>query len=66
MDKRNKHVLINLTEDQYNQLLYIATQQRRKTADMAYILLTDSIDDLILKIVDIKNSGFKPLQFKED
>ena len=63
MDKKNKHVLINLTEDQYNQLLYIATQQRRKTADMAFILLTDSIDDLILKIVDIKNSGFEKLKY---
>ena len=63
MDKRNKHITINLTEDQFNCLLYIATQQRRKIADAAYILLTDSIDENIIKLVDIKNTGFKKMHF---
>lgn len=63
MDKRNKHVLINLTEDQYNQLLFIAEKERRKLADMAFIILTDSIDSLITKATDIKSSGFDKLKY---
>lgn len=63
MDKRNKHILINLTEDQYNQLLFIADKERRKLADMAYIILTDSIDNLTLKATDIKSSGFEKLKY---
>lgn len=64
MDKRNKHILINLTEDQYNQLLYIATQQRRKLADAAYIILTDSLHDEILKAVNKSDNDFHPLTFE--
>lgn len=61
--KRNKHILINLTEDQYNQLIFIAEKERRKLADMAYIILTDSIDSLALKATDIKSSGFEKLKY---
>ena len=61
--KRIKHILINLTEDQYNQLLFIAEKERRKLADMAYIILTDSIDNLTLKAADVKNSGFEKLKY---
>lgn len=61
--KRNKHILINLTEDQYNALLFIADKENRKISDAAYILLIESINKNILQCVDIKNSGFKPLKY---
>lgn len=64
MDKRNKHILINLTENQYNQLLFIADKQRRKLADIAYLMLIDSLHDEILKQVDRGGSDFIQLQFK--
>lgn len=61
--KRNKHVLINLTQNQYNALVFLADSQRRKVADIAYILLTDSIQINMLHIADIKNTGFKKLDY---
>lgn len=63
-DKRNKHILINLTEDQYSQILFIADKTRRKAADVAYLLLIDSLHDEILIQVDRGCSDFAPLHFK--
>lgn len=63
MDKRNKHVLINLTEDQYNAIALMSDKNRRKIADMVYILVSDAIDENIIKYIDEKNSGFKKLEF---
>jgi len=60
--KRNKHILINLNEDQYNALLLIAEKQQRKTADAAYLLLLNSINNEIIKICDIKTS-FEKLKY---
>lgn len=63
--KRNKHILINLTEEQYNQLLFIATNQRRKLSDAAYLILIDEIDRIILETTDIKTVITQPV-FSED
>ena len=63
MDKRNKHILINLTEDQYNAIALMSDKNRRKIADMVYILVSDAIDENIIKYIDEKNSGFKKLEF---
>lgn len=57
--KRNKHILINLTEDQYNAIALISDKNRRKIADMVYIFVSDAIDENIIKYIDEKNSGFK-------
>lgn len=61
--KRNKHILINLTEDQYNAINLIAKKTRRKIADVAFIMLTDSIEKIIINYIDEKNSGFKKMYF---
>ena len=61
--KRQKHILINLTEDQYNAINLIAKKTRRKIADVAYIVLTDSIEKIILNYIDEKNAGFKKMHF---
>lgn len=61
--KRNKHILINLTEDQYNAIALMSDKNRRKIADMVYILVSDAIDENIIKYIDEKNSGFKKLEF---
>lgn len=54
--KRNKHILINLSEDQYNKLLFIATNQRRKISDAAYLILIDNIASMILKLTDLNRA----------
>ena len=51
--KRNKHVLINLNEDQFMQLCFIAEKQRRKIADAAYLMLVDSLDAISLKLCNL-------------
>ena len=62
-NKRNKHILVNLTEDQYNALLLMATKNRRKLADMAFILLSDAIDDNIAAYTTIKSGEYKKMHF---
>ncbi len=54
--KRNKHILINLSEDQYNKLLFIATNQRRKISDAAYLILIDNIESSILNLTDLNRA----------
>lgn len=54
--KRNKHILINLSEDQYNKLLFIANSQRRKISDAAYLILIDNIESLILNLTDLNRA----------
>lgn len=61
--KRNKHILINLTEDQYSAIALMSDKNRRKIADMVYILVSDAIDEKIINYIDEKNSGFKKLEF---
>ena len=64
--KRNKHILINLTEDQFNCLKFIASKENRKNSDIAYLLLINTLNNEILKYVDRGGSGFKPLKYKNE
>ena len=65
MQKRNKHILINLTDDQFTCLKFIAEKQRRKISDAAYLLLIDSININILPLVDA-GATVKPLNYNND
>lgn len=56
--KKNKHIHINLTEDQYNALLLMATAEKRNITNMAYILLDAAIEKSIINYIDEKNTGF--------
>lgn len=50
---RNKHILINLTDDQYKQIEFIASKERRKVADVAYLLIVDSLSGAILPYITV-------------
>ena len=39
--KKDKHVLININEIQYNQLVGIAEKQDRKLSNLCYIIIKD-------------------------
>lgn len=56
--KKNKHIHINLTEDQYNALLLMAAREKRNITNMAYILLNDAIEKSVINYIDEKNTGF--------
>jgi len=56
--KKNKHIHINLTEDQYNALLLMANTEKRNITNMAYILLDAAIEKSIINYIDEKNTGF--------
>ena len=60
--KRQKHICINLNDDEYNTLLFLANKERRKLAEYVYLIVIDSIDKNILDAVDI-HSDIKQLQF---
>ena len=64
--KRNKHILINLTEDQFNCLKFIAIKENRKISDIAYLLLINTINEKIINYVNVKNSGFKVLKYQSE
>lgn len=64
--KRNKHVLINLNEDQYNALLFIANKQRRKASDAAYLLIIDAINEVLPQLAKISSSGFNEIKSLND
>lgn len=57
---KSKHILINITEDQYNALLLMADKEKRNITNMAYLLLVDAIEKNIINYIDEKNSGFHP------
>lgn len=59
--KKNKHILLNITEDQYNALVLMAAKNKRNITNMVYILLEDAIDENIIKYIDEKSTGFKKL-----
>ena len=67
MNKRIKHITLNLTDEQYKSIEYIAEQQKRKIADAAYLILIDNIDKVLLSLVDLSpNAKFKPLKYRID
>lgn len=60
--KRDNHITVNLSDEQYNMLCFIATNQRRKLAEMAYLILIDEVERLTIQLSDIKNTGFNKLK----
>ena len=61
--KKNKHILLNITVDQYDALVLMAAKNKRTITNMAYILLEDAIEKNIINYIDEKNSGFKKIDF---
>lgn len=61
MMKKNKHITINLTEDQYNAVLLMAIKENRNITNMVYILLQAAIENSIINYIDEKSTGFKKL-----
>lgn len=61
--KKNKHILLNITEDQYNALVLMAAKNKRNITNMAYILLDDAIENNIINYIDEKSGGFNKLLF---
>lgn len=41
--KKNKHILINLTESEYEMIQAIAIKDRRKITEVAYLILQDGL-----------------------
>lgn len=61
--KRNKHILINLTETQYKALLFISDKTLRKPSDAAYIMLLESLNKMLLQHVDQVSTDYQPLKY---
>ena len=66
MEKRNKHITINLTEKQMEYLKKIADAFDRKLSDAAYVLLLDGINENIATVCDGGSSGFKKLKYHSE
>ena len=41
---RNKHITINLDENEYNYIESLSKKMKRKIADMVYIIISDYIE----------------------
>ena len=63
--KKLKHITVNLTIDEYNEIIFIANKQSRTAANVAYMLIKESLQKEILKAVDIHNSGLHKLQIEK-
>ena len=50
--KRNKHITININESEYNALQFIASKEKRKLADVVYLLISESLNAATLAAVD--------------
>ena len=62
--KKNKHITINLEDDLYNNIIYIANIERRKPTEYLYLLVADEINKCILNYVNRGGSDYKPLEYK--
>ena len=60
--KRNKHITININEAEYNALVFIAEKQKRKLADVVYLLASESLNAATLAAVD-EGGAFYKLKF---
>ena len=63
--KKLRHITVNLTIDEYNEIIFIANKQSRTAANVAYMLIKESLENEILKAVNIHNSGFNKLQLEK-
>lgn len=59
MNKRNKHILVNLTETQYIYIKQLANDEHRKLSDLAYILIIDATNK------KLKDKNIKLLEYNE-
>ena len=46
MEKRTKKISVNLTEEQYNLIQWLATQERRTVSEIAFLILMDNAQQL--------------------
>ena len=59
--KRNKHITINMTLDEYNQLSTLARLLRRSISELASMILIDNCNRLFIEYHYKDN--FKPVLF---
>ena len=59
--KRNKHITINMTIDDYNQLCTLARLLRRNTSELASMILIDNCNRLFIEYHYKDN--LKPVRF---
>lgn len=58
MDKKLKHITVNLTENEYKMIEVLSNKEKRKIADFAHLKLLDGIyhyDNSVYKLDDILN-----------
>ena len=60
---KTKHILINLTIDEYNAIKLIAEKTQRSITNVAYLLLNEKLEKTIINFIDEKNAGFAKMQF---
>ena len=46
MEKRTKKISLNLTEEQYNLIQWLATKERRSVSELAFLILIDNAAQL--------------------
>lgn len=56
---KSKHILINITEDQYNALMLIANKTSRTITNVSYLLLIESLEKNIINFVNHSNNDLK-------
>lgn len=52
MSKKVKHITVNLTDDGYNAIMYLANKENRNITNMVYILLDEIVNAKLIKAVD--------------
>ena len=58
--KRNKHITINLSDDEYNALLFMANKDRRTLANYLYLLVSDEINNRLPVVACVHTEMKKP------
>lgn len=61
--KKNNHITINLSDDEYNALLFLSKQDRRKLAEYVYLLVVDELLKRIPKAASISDGEFEKMIF---
>lgn len=59
--KRDKHILINVDNDLYNDIEKLSNEDRRKISEYIYLLVSDEINRRLLE--KYGSTGFKRLSF---
>lgn len=62
--KKTKHITINLTEDQYNYIVFLSNQYRRTETETATLILIDNAERLFIEVQrQQQQQQFKPAHF---